>query len=336
MFVLLDQTQEMRSYEAIFGDLEGRRLCCVKRHLRTQFWKDGFYICTYEPNYRGQRALSDRDIDNKRVYPFSYLQISPMKGRFFYRLFDNQEGLCPPVLKGENAFLGFMAVCATPAVRTGRWTCKFKRVTSATTAVNVDMWKNRVIVGPGFDMLAALCISYIFDRFMCQPLITVLGRDPEDELEHNDDEHTIISQDQEEREGQKSKPYTDNYDDDDDDDNQNRDGNGGNAQFKIDDEDDEKNDHDGVVDLLDDNPRPSKNASTDDDDDKIPDLLDDTNNTNLRNAGPDGSNMPNDPYSDSWLQDENARQQQQGRGDVQSSSDPFSSIVAYEPSGPVK
>jgi hypothetical protein len=83
MFVLLDQTQEMRSYEAVFGDLEGRRLVCIKRHVIKAFWKDGYYFCTYRPNYPGQLPLKDRDIDNKKVYPFSYLQVSPMKGRFF-------------------------------------------------------------------------------------------------------------------------------------------------------------------------------------------------------------------------------------------------------------
>ena len=36
----LDQIQEMRSYEAIFGDLEGRRLVCIKRHLIKAFWRD--------------------------------------------------------------------------------------------------------------------------------------------------------------------------------------------------------------------------------------------------------------------------------------------------------
>ena len=37
MFVLLDQVQQMRSYEAIFGDLDGRRLVCIKRHIIQAF-----------------------------------------------------------------------------------------------------------------------------------------------------------------------------------------------------------------------------------------------------------------------------------------------------------
>jgi hypothetical protein len=240
MFVLLDQTQEMRSYEAIFGDLDGRRLCCVKRHLQAQFWKDGYYFCTYEPNYHGQRALSDRDIDNKRVYPYSYLQINPMKGRFYYRLFDNQEGLGPPKLKAEHPWMGYMVVAATPSVRTGRWAIKFKRVTNNVAAITVDQWKNRASVGPGVDLLAALCIAYVFDRFQCQPLITVIGRDPEDELEPIDDEHTIDSREQDELDVQSNKPYKD-FDDEYDEDNYSK----GKSRHGVDDSnvEDDENEH---------------------------------------------------------------------------------------------
>jgi hypothetical protein len=186
MFVLLDQTQEMRSYEAVFGDLDGRRLVCVKRHLVPQFWRDGYYFCTYQPNYTNQPALSERDCDNKKVYPFSYLQVNPLKGRFFYRYFDNQMGLQPPVMKSENPWLGFMVVCATPLVRSGKWTAQFKRARGKKTTVHVDQWRNVVDVGAGNDLLAALCMAYVFDRYQCQPLITVFGRDAEDEFEADD------------------------------------------------------------------------------------------------------------------------------------------------------
>jgi hypothetical protein len=180
MFVLLDQTQEMRSYEAVFGDLDGRRLACVKRHLMKKFWKDGYYFCTYKPNYPGQLPLKERDIDNKKVYPFSYLQVNPMKGRFFYRYFDAQGGLMPPRMRADNPWLGFMVVCCTPAVRTGKWTASFRRRNQSTPTIHIDQWRNCVDVGPGNDLLAALLMAYVFDRYQCQPLITVVGQDDEE------------------------------------------------------------------------------------------------------------------------------------------------------------
>jgi hypothetical protein len=182
MFVLLDQTQEMRSYEAVFGDLEGRRLVCIKRHVIKAFWKDGYYFCTYRPNYPGQLPLKDRDIDNKKVYPFSYLQVNPMKGRFFYRYFDNQGGLSPPKMRADNPWLGFMVVCCTPMVRCGKWTASFKRRSlNAPPTIHVDQWRNCVDVGPGNDVLAALCMAYVFDRYQCQPLVTVFGMEDDDD-----------------------------------------------------------------------------------------------------------------------------------------------------------
>jgi hypothetical protein len=191
MFVLLDQVQQMRSYEAIFGDLDGRRLVCIKRHLITAFWRDGYYFCTYKPNYKNQRPLIERDVDNKKVYPFSYLQVSPMKGRFYYRMFDNQEGLSPPKMKSENPWLGFMVVCCTPIVRAGKWTASFRRKNQNMPTIHVDQWRNCVDIGPGNDVLAALCMAYVFDRYQCQPLITVVGGEKEQYLQPDD--HSIES-----------------------------------------------------------------------------------------------------------------------------------------------
>ena len=193
MFVLLDQVQQMRSYEAIFGDLDGRRLVCIKRHLITAIWRDGYYFCTYKPNYKNQRPLLERDVDNKKVYPFSYLQVSPMKGRFYYRMFDNQEGLSPPKMKSENPWLGFMVVCCTPIVRTGKWTASFRRKNQTMPTIHVDQWRNCVDIGPGNDVLAALCMAYVFDRYQCQPLITVVGGEKEQYLLQPDD-HSIESE----------------------------------------------------------------------------------------------------------------------------------------------
>ena len=206
MFVLLDQVQEMRSYEAIFGDLDGRRLVCIKRHLISAFWRDGYYFCTYQPNYKNQRPLLERDVDNKKVYPFSYLQVNPMKGRFYYRLFDNQEGLSPPKMRAENPWLGYMVVCCTPLVRSGKWTASFLRKNQNIPTIHVDQWRNCVDIGPGNDMLAALCMAYVFHRYQCQPLITVVGADkeqywePDDQsIESNEDDPHLAQRDVENR-----------------------------------------------------------------------------------------------------------------------------------------
>lgn len=186
IFVVLEQTNEMRSYEVVFGDLEGRRLVCVKRHLMKAFWRDGFYFCTYWPNYPGQKALSDRDCDNKKVYPFSYVEIQPLKGKYLYRHFDGHERLKAPRMVSQNPWLGFMTVCCTPAMRFGNFTTKFHKIKSKDTLIEVDMWKNMVTIGPGNDVLAALCLAYVFDRVQNQPLITVVGRDEDLDLEAED------------------------------------------------------------------------------------------------------------------------------------------------------
>lgn len=186
IFVVVEQTNEMRSYEVVIGDLDGRRLVCVKRHLVKAFWRDGFYFCTYRPNYPGQKALSDRDIDNKKVYPFSYLEIQPLKGIFYYRHFDAYEQLKPPRLTSQNPWFGFMTVCCTPMMRFGNFTCRMRRMKSRGTVIAIDQWSNTIKVGPGQDLLAALCIGYVFDRVQGQPLVTVVGRDEDEELEDDD------------------------------------------------------------------------------------------------------------------------------------------------------
>lgn len=184
IYVLLDQTNEMRSYEAIFGDLEGRKLCCVKRHVRKAFWRDGFYICTYRPNFAGQRPLKERDVDNKKLFPFSYLEITPMKGSFSYKYFDNTDELDPPRLIAENSWLGFMNVCCTPLIRCGKWSAAFRRTRGPQklfkSDVYVDQWTNTVTAGPNQDLLASLCLAYIFDRVQCQPMITGFGLDDDE------------------------------------------------------------------------------------------------------------------------------------------------------------
>lgn len=196
IFVVLEQTNEMRSFEVIFGDLEGRKLVCVKRHLMKAIWRDGFYFCTYRPNYPGQKPLSDRDIGNKKVYPFSYLEIQPLKGRFLYRHFDNQERLKPPRMLSQNPWVGFMMVCCTPLMRMGNFTTKFHKPSARATLIDIDQWANTVTVGPGNDLLAALCMAYVFDRVQNQPLITVVGRDEDEELDEVTLEDPVESKNQ--------------------------------------------------------------------------------------------------------------------------------------------
>lgn len=193
-FVLLDVENKMRSYEAIFGDLEGNRLVCIKRHLKKAFWKDGFYFCTYRPNYKGQRALRERDRDNKRVYPHSYVRLEPLKGRFYYYFFDDQQELGRTRLYAENQWLGMMMVCCTPFLRCARFTCRFKKKDNS-THVFVDQWRNSVKILPGQDVLASLCMAYIFDKCQSQPMVAVMGRESDDEYES---EGSIDSNEEEE------------------------------------------------------------------------------------------------------------------------------------------
>jgi hypothetical protein len=63
MFSVLDvQHHAMGSYEAIFGDENGHKLCYVKRRLITKYWKDGWDFCTYRPNFPGQPKYKERDM----------------------------------------------------------------------------------------------------------------------------------------------------------------------------------------------------------------------------------------------------------------------------------
>lgn len=200
IYVLLDQTNSMRTYEAIFGDLEGRKLCCVRRHITRAFWKDGYYFCTYRPNYPNQRPLIDRDVDNKKVFPFAYLQVFPVKGRFLYRVYDSKEELDPPRLVAQNPWLGYMSVCCTPVVRFGNWSAKFHKDSRRQAAVHVDQWTNTVEVAPGQDLLAALCMAYVFDRVQCQPMVTLMGdQDPEFEGDEPDDASIESTEDMEKK-----------------------------------------------------------------------------------------------------------------------------------------
>jgi hypothetical protein len=63
IFSVLDvQHQAMGSYEAIFGDENGHKLCYIKRRLITKYWLDGWDFCTYKPNFPGQPKYKERDM----------------------------------------------------------------------------------------------------------------------------------------------------------------------------------------------------------------------------------------------------------------------------------
>ncbi|CAB9512654.1 expressed unknown protein [Seminavis robusta] len=184
-FVLMECEESMRSYEAIFGDMYGHKLCCVRRKMMRQVWNDGFYFCTYRPNFPNQPPLYERDCNNKKVYPFSYLEVNQQKGKFAYRFYEYEDGEMrledgAPKLVANNAWLGFMTIWCTPMVRCGKWTTQFRRPHARETKIDINQWKNTVEIEPGQDVLAALCMAYVFDQCQRQPFVTLMGKqDPE-------------------------------------------------------------------------------------------------------------------------------------------------------------
>lgn len=205
-FALLEMDTSMRSYEAVFSDLDGRRLVCVKRHILKAFWKDGYFFCTYRPNYRGQKPYGERDLDGKKIYPHSYLELNPLKGRFAYRFVDHSRQFTRPRLFADNPWLGFMMGCCTCCMRCGKFTAKFKK-RDQTTQVFVDQWRNTVKVAPNNDLLAALCMAYVFDKSQNQPMVVMYGADEEDYAKTDDNSVASVS----------SGEDDDDMDDDDDD-----------------------------------------------------------------------------------------------------------------------
>ena len=82
------------------------------------------------------------------------------------------------------------------------------------TTIQIDQWRNCVHAGVGNDLLAALCMAYIFDRYQCQPLITVFGRSEEDEYENLEDNSSIES---DKVQNDEFDEYDEDEDEDDDD-----------------------------------------------------------------------------------------------------------------------
>lgn len=186
IFSVLDvQHHAMGSYEAIFGDENGHKLCYIKRRLITKYWLDGWDFCTYRPNFPGQPKYKERDMYGKSVYPFSFLQVSPLKCRYEYCIHNEDLEGMETLLEAMHGWLGSMTVCCTPMVRMGKWQMDFHRPGSGEPEINIDQSKNLLEVERGNDLLAALCIAYAFDKALCQPLVTIIGYQ---EKEHPDDD----------------------------------------------------------------------------------------------------------------------------------------------------
>ena len=95
-----------------------------------------------------------------------------------------------PKLIAQNGWMGFMTIWCTPMTRCGKWTVQYRRPNQRETKINIDQWKNIVEVQPGQDVLAGLCMAYIFDVCQRQPFVTLMGKqDPEyDDAEEPDDD----------------------------------------------------------------------------------------------------------------------------------------------------
>ena len=126
------------------------------------------------------------------VYPFSFLQIHPLKCRYEYCVHEaDLEGM-DTKLEAMHGWLGSMTVCCTPMVRLGKWQLDFHRPGCGDPEINIDQSTNLLEVERGNDLLAALCISYAFDKALCQPLVTIIGYQ---EKEHADDDEESLGDD---------------------------------------------------------------------------------------------------------------------------------------------
>lgn len=192
IFSVLDvQHHAMGAYEAIFGDENGHKLCYVKRRLITKYWKDGWDFCTYKPNFPGQPKYKERDMYGKSVYPFSFLQVRPLKCRYAYSIHKEDLENMETQLEAMHGWLGSMTVCCTPMIRFGKWQLDFHRPGSGDPEINIDQSKNLLEVERGNDLLAALCMAYAFDKALCQPLVTIIGYQ---EKEHMDDDDESLDE----------------------------------------------------------------------------------------------------------------------------------------------
>jgi hypothetical protein len=146
---------------------------------------DGWDFCTYSPNFPGQPKYKERDMYGKAVYPFSFLQVRPLRCHYAYQVHEEDLEGMDLQLEAMHGWLGSMTVCCTPMVRLGKWQMEFHRPGAGDPEINIDQAKNLLEVERGNDLLAALCISYAFDKALCQPLVTIIGYQ---EKEHMDDD----------------------------------------------------------------------------------------------------------------------------------------------------
>jgi hypothetical protein len=126
---------------------------------------------------------------SESVYPFSFLQIHPLKCRYEYCVHQEDLGSMDTQLEAMHGWLGSMTVCCTPMVRLGKWQVDFHRPNAGDPEINIDQSKNLLEVERGNDLLAALCIAYAFDKALCQPLVTIIGYQ---EKEHPDDDDDSV------------------------------------------------------------------------------------------------------------------------------------------------
>jgi len=188
IFSVLDvQHHAMGSFEAIFGDENGHKLCYIKRRLITKTWLDGWDFCTYSPNFPGQPKYKERDMYGKSVYPFSFLSIRPMKCRYAYSIHNEDMSKMDTHLEAMHGWLGSMTICCTPMVRFGKWQLDFHRPGAGDPEINIDQSKNLLEVERGNDLLAALCIAYAFDKALCQPMVTIVGYQEKEHVDDDDD-----------------------------------------------------------------------------------------------------------------------------------------------------
>lgn len=118
--------------------------------------------------------------------------MNQQKGKFAYKFYEYEDGEMKleerPKLVAQNGWLGFMTIWCTPMTRCGKWTTEFRRPNTRDTKILVDQWKNLVECQPGQDVLAGVCLSYIFDVCQRQPFVTLMGKqDPEYDAPNDDD-----------------------------------------------------------------------------------------------------------------------------------------------------
>jgi hypothetical protein len=113
--------------------------------------------------------------------------IRPLKCKYAYSVHEEDMESMDVFLEAMHGWLGSMTVCCTPMVRLGKWQIDFHRPGAGDPEINIDQSKNLLEVERGNDLLAALCISYAFDKALCQPLVTIIGYQEKEHMDDDDD-----------------------------------------------------------------------------------------------------------------------------------------------------